>query len=106
MGRVINISNKLDREPRFLVLDDNHKYKVDCTKNAVIKVMDLDSGSDHEQLDQILKILLGDKAFKEIEEMNLPYDNWVIIVKASIAVATNKDFDDVDADFRGEETAE
>lgn len=105
MGRVINISNKLDREPRFLVVDDTHKYKVDCTKNAVLKVMDLDSDNDAAQLDEILKILLGAKALKEIEDMQLPYDNWVTIVKAAIAVATNKDFDDVDAEFRGEETA-
>ncbi|MBO4579286.1 MAG: hypothetical protein J5715_03930 [Clostridiales bacterium] len=105
MGRVINISNKLDREPRFLIVDDTHKYKVDCTKNAVLKVMDLDSDNDAAQLDEILKILLGAKALKEIEDMQLPYDNWVTIVKAAIAVATNKDFDDVDAEFRGEETA-
>ena len=105
MGRVINISNKLDRDPRFLIVDDTHKYKVDCTKNAVLKVMDLDSDNDAAQLDEILKILLGSKALKEIEDMQLPYDNWVTIVKAAIAVATNKDFDDVDAEFRGEETA-
>ena len=106
MGRVINIANKLDREPRFLVIDDNHKYKVDSTKNAVMKVMDLDGENDAQQLDEILKILLGSKAFKEIEDMGLPYDNWVIIVKAAIAVATNKSFDEVDADFREEDKSE
>ena len=100
MGRVINIANKLDREPRFLVLDETHKYKVNSTKNAVVKVMSLDGGNDSEQLDEILKILLGNQAFKEIEGMELPYDNWVTIVKAAIAVATNKDFEEVDAEFR------
>ena len=100
MGRVINIGNKLDREPRFLILDDTHKYKVECTKNAVLKVMSLEGGNDFEQINEIINILLGNKALKEIEEMELPFDNWVTIMKAAIAVATNKDFDDVEADFR------
>ena len=100
MGRVINIGNKLDREPRFLILDDTNKYKVECTKNAVLKVMSLEGGNDIEQINEIINILLGNKALKEIEEMELPFDNWVTIMKAAIAVATNKDFDDVEADFR------
>ena len=106
MGRVINIGNKLDREPRFLILDDTHKYKVDCTKNAVLKVMSFEGGNDIEQINEIINILLGNKALKEIEEMELPFDNWVTIMKAAIAVATNKDFDDVEAEFREESEAE
>ena len=106
MGRVINIGNKLDREPRFLILDDTHKYKVDCTKNAVLKVMSLEGGNDFEQINEIINILLGNKALREIEEMELPFDNWVTIMKAAIAVATNKDFDDVEAEFREESESE
>ena len=96
MGRVINIANKLDREPRFLVVDDTHRYKVNCTKNVVMKVMDLD---------EMLKLLIGGEALREIEEMGLPYDNWVIIMKAAVAIATNKSYDEVENDFRGEEEA-
>ena len=106
MGKVINISNKLDREPRFLVVDEKHRYKVDCSKNAVTKVMALDEDSGFEYLDQTLKILLGNAAFKEIEAMELPYDGWVLLVKAAIAVATNKDLEDVEDDFRKAEGAE
>ena len=100
MGRVINIANKLDREPRFLILDDTHKYKVDCSKNAVLKIMSLEEGKDAEQMDMIIKILLGNAAFKEIDEMGLPFDNMMIIMKAALAVAMNKNYDDVEADFR------
>ena len=103
MGRVINIANKLDREPRFLVLDDTHKYKVDCSKNAVLKIMSLEEGKDAEQMDMIIKILLGDEAFREIDEMGLPFDNMMIIMKAALAVAMNKDYDDVESDFRDDE---
>lgn len=105
MGRVINIANKLDREPRFLIVDETHKYKVDCTKNAVTKVMALE-GTDKDQIDEIITILLGKEAFKEIEKMDLPYDNWVIIMKGAIAVAVNKDLDDVEEDFREETKSE
>ena len=105
MGRVINIANKLDREPRFLVVDDKHRYKVDCTKNAVMKVMDLDE-KEPDYIEAILTILIGNEALKDIEEMQLPYDNWVIIMKATVAIATNKSFDEVENDFRGKEESE
>ena len=68
--------------------------------------MSLEGGNDFEQINEIINILLGNKALKEIEEMELPFDNWVTIMKAAIAVATNKDFDDVEAEFREESESE
>lgn len=105
MGRVINIGNKLDREPRFLILDETHKFKVNCDKNTVMKVMSLESENqeDLKYLDEMLVLLIGKDAVKQIEEMDIPFDGWMIIVKAAIAVATNKDFDEVERDFRSEE---
>ncbi len=105
MGRVINIGNKLDREPRFLILDETHKYKVNCDKNTVMKVMSLESENkdDLKYLDEMLVLLIGKDAVKQIEEMDIPFDGWMTIVKAAIAVATNKDFDEVEKDFRSEE---
>lgn len=107
MGRVINIANKLDREPRFLVIDEKHRYKVDCSKNAVSKVMGLDSGeTDLKYIDQALKILLGNEAVKEIDSMDLPFDAWTLIVKGALAVAMNKDLEDVESDFRTEKESD
>ena len=107
MGRVINIANKLDREPRFLVIDEKHRYKVDCSKNAVSKVMDLDSGeTDLKYIDQALKILLGNEAVEEIDSMDLPFDAWTLIVKGALAVAMNKDLEDVESDFRTEKESD
>lgn len=102
MGRVINIGNKLDREPRFLVIDEDHQYKVDCTKNAVTKFMALDeSGMEAtDYMDVGLDILIGSKARKEIESLELPFYEWTTIFKAVIALATNKDLEDVDELFR------
>ena len=85
MGRVINIANKLDREPRFLVIDEKHRYKVDCSKNAVSKVME---------------------AVEEIDSMDLPFDAWTLIVKGALAVAMNKDLEDVESDFRTEKESD
>lgn len=105
MGRVINIANKLDREPRFLILDDTHKFKINCSKNTVMKVMALEpgSGDDLGYMDEALTLLVGKEAVKQIEDMDLPFDNWMTIFKAAIAVATNKNFEEVESDFRGEE---
>lgn len=110
MGRVINIANKLDREPRFLVIDEEHRYKVDCRKNTIMQFMELsdriDEAANSESsrlMEDGLKLLLGDKACKEIDSMDLPFDNWQLIFKAAVAVALNKDLKDLDDDFREEE---
>ena len=108
MGRVINIGNKLDREPRFLVVDEEHRYKVDCRKNTVIQFMELSDQMDNDTsvtdsvkiMDDCIKMLIGEVAFKELEEMELPFDEWQLIFKAATAVAMNKNLEDADADFR------
>lgn len=104
MGRVINIGNKLDREPRFLVIDEQHQYKIDCTKNAVTKFMALDSDGmeSSDYMDAGLDILIGPKARKDIEALELPFYEWTTIFKAVIALATNKDLEDVEELFRSE----
>ena len=110
MGRVINIANKLDREPRFLVIDDQHRYKVDCRKNTIMQFMELSDQMDEknslesmETMEKCLELLIGNKAVKEINDMELPWDSWNWIFKAALAVALNKDLKDVDADFREDE---
>lgn len=110
MGRVINIANKLDREPRFLVIDDQHRYKVDCRKNTIMQFMELSDQMDEknsqesmETMEKCLELLISNKAVKEINDMELPWDSWNWIFKAALAVALNKDLKDVDADFREDE---
>lgn len=111
MGRVINIGNKLDREPRFLVIDETHRYKVDCCKNTVIEFMELsekidDNASIKESMavmEDGIKLLIGEEACREINSMELPFDSWQWIFKAATAVAMNKDLEDVETDFREEE---
>ena len=108
MGRIINIGNKLDREPRFLVVDKDHKYKVDCRKNTVIQFMELADQIDNDTnvtdstkaMDDGIKMLIGEAAFKELEAMELNFDEWLWIFKAVTAVAMNKNLEDADADFR------
>lgn len=108
MGRIINIGNKLDREPRFLVIDEEHRYKVDCRKNTIIRFMEITDQIDNstnpaesmEAMDNGLKLLVGEAAFREIEEMDFPFSEWQLIFKAATAVAMNKDLEDIDADFR------
>lgn len=111
MGRVISIANKLDREPRFLVVDETHQYKVDCRKNTVIQFLEISDKIDDKTsvkdsmaaMEDGIKLLIGEKAFEEIEEMELSFDSWQEVFKAVTAVAMNKDLKDVDADFREEE---
>lgn len=105
MGRVINITNKLDREPKFIAIEDKN-YAVNCSKNAVLKFMDIEkkveSGelSEIESIDEAVKLFLGVKAFKEIEGMDLSFEGWKIVFFAIIACAMNRDFEEVENSFR------
>jgi hypothetical protein len=54
-------------------------------------------------MDDGIKMLIGEEAFKELEEMDLHFDEWQLIFQAATAVALNKDLEDVEADFRSVE---
>ena len=100
-GKIINITNRLNREPRFICIGEKN-YKVNCSKNAVLEVMELQTngGAELETIDKILKVLLGSEAFRELEDMELPYDNWQVIFIATLACAMNKTYEEIDESFR------
>lgn len=106
-GKVISISNKLDREPHFIEIDEK-LYKVDTSKNAVLRFFELQKKSeagevtDVEVIDRAIKLFLGNEAFKEIEEKNaeFSFENWKVIYLACLSSAMNKTYEEMEESFR------
>ena len=104
-GKIINITNKLNREPKFIMIDESN-YKVDCSKNAVIRFMDINKRveageiDDISSIDESIKIFLGPEAFNKLNDMKLDFDDWKIIFFACVSAAMNKDLEEVEDSFR------
>lgn len=101
MATLIDITGKLKYEQKFIKLGDK-SYKVDDSKNTVTKVMALfnGGGSELEQMEKALSLLLGKEAFKDIEAMNLSMEDYKVPFIAVMACVTGKTYEQAEADFR------
>ena len=101
MGTLIDITGKIKNEPKFIKLGDD-TYKVDDSKNTVTKVMALfnEGGSEMENMEKVLELLLGKKAKKAIDDMNLSMEDYQVPFIAVMACVTGKTYEQAEADFR------
>lgn len=102
MGKIIDISSKLVNEPKFLQVAEGKTYKVDDRKNTVLKLNDLLDGSDGsaKNIDKAIKIGLGEKAFKEIEAMDLSIVAYQSLFIGMMALMMDKDYEEMEKTFR------
>lgn len=102
MGKIIDISSKLVNEPKFLQVAEGKTYKVDDRKNTVLKLNELLDGSDGsaKNIDKAIKIGLGEKAFKEIEAMDLSIVAYQSLFIGMMALMMDKDYEEMEKTFR------
>lgn len=102
MGKIIDISAKLVNEPKFLQVAEGKTYKVDDRKNTVLKLNELLDGSDGsaKNIDKAIKIGLGEKAFKEIEAMDLSIVAYQSLFIGMMALMMDKDYEEMEKTFR------
>lgn len=103
MATIIDITGKIKNEQKFIKLGDK-TYKVDDSKNTVTKVHAMfESGtSDVDQMEKALEMLLGKEAKKDIDAMNLTFDDYKVPFIAVMACVSGKSYEDAEADFRNE----
>jgi len=102
MSRTISIANKLSNEPKFIEVVEGKVYKVDDRKNTIIKMNEILSNVSSEigAFDDVVKLLLGDKAYKEIEAMELPFGHYQNLFIGLMALASDKEFEELEKQFR------
>lgn len=77
-------------------------YPVDDRQKTVKKLMKLTQDKEKalENIDETLKLAFGEKAFKEIDEMNLPYPAYQKLFELVMAAITGEDPDEIEARFQ------
>lgn len=100
MATVIDITNKIKNEEKFIVYNGK-SYKVDDRKNTIVKVysiIDQSSGAGVDMIDAVMTELLGNEAVKDFDGMN--YEDYLVPFFAAMACVQNKTYDEVEASFR------
>lgn len=105
MSKIIDISAKLTNERPKLKLAEDKIYEIDDRKNTIIllnqKIQDTDV-NDVNAIDEMISVVLGKEAAKEIDEMNLPISAYQSIMIAIMAAVTGEDYEVAEARFRKE----
>lgn len=105
MSKIIDISAKLTNERPKLKLAEDKIYEIDDRKNTIIllnqKMQDTDA-NDINAIDEMISVVLGEEAAKEIDEMNLPMATYQSIMIAIMAAVTGEDYEVAEARFRKE----
>lgn len=105
MSKIIDISAKLTNERPMLKLSEDKIYEIDDRKNTIIqlnqKMQDADL-NDLNVIDSMIVTVLGEKAAKEINDMNLPIVAYQSILIAIMAAVTGEGYETAEARFRKE----
>lgn len=99
MATVIDITNKIKNEQKFIMYNGKN-YKVDDSKNTIIKVfaiIDEAEGASMEMIDKVLAELLGAEAAKDFE--NFSYEDYLVPFFAAMACVQNKSYEEVEQSF-------
>lgn len=100
MATVIDITNKIKNEEKFIVYNGK-SYKVDDRKNTIVKVyaiIDSNDGASVEMIDAVMKELLGKEAVKDFDGLN--YEDYLVPFFAAMACVQGKSYEEVEASFR------
>ena len=112
MSNIIDISKKITNELPMIRISDTQIYSVNNRKNTILNMQAMiqeeerkakqEDGTFDEMklMDKALKMLVGAKAAKEIEEMDLPFPEYKIVYQAIMAAATGTDMEEVESRFQ------
>ncbi|BFH13532.1 hypothetical protein WJ0W_006213 [Paenibacillus melissococcoides] len=98
MAKTIDITSRLTNERPVLKLGEGKEYRIDNRKNTVLAIqakMDAGDGS----LDEVLELALGKEAVKEINESDISFGDYQVILIAALAGAMNEDYEVIEARF-------
>lgn len=101
MAKVMDITGKLKNEPKFLKIEDK-TFKIDDRKNTVMQTMALfeTENSESEIMDETIELLLGKDAAKELNGMELTFENYKTIFIAVMASISGETFEEAEARFQ------
>lgn len=100
---MIDISMKISNEKPKIKIAEGKIYEVNNSKNNILlmdqKIRNKKS-NEIELMDEIIKQLLGEEAFEEINAMNLPMSAYKAIYIGVTAAASGESYEEVEARFQ------
>lgn len=102
MAKIIDITGKLTNEKPRIKIAEDFEVEVNVSKNAVIKVQTIvdENKSDVGMMDESLKILVGDEAYKRLDEMDLSLSDYKTVYIAVMACVNNESFEEAAERFQ------
>ena len=102
MSTLIDITNKIKNEEKFIKLYDK-TYKVDYSKNTVLKVMSiLEKEGEAVAMDKAIELILGKEAKKYIDSLNLSVQDYQVPFIAVMACVNNVSYEAMEEQFRND----
>ena len=102
MSTLIDITNKIKNEEKFIKLYDK-TYKVDDSKNTVLKVMSiLEKEGEAVAMDKAIELILGKEAKKYIDSLNLSVQDYQVPFVAVMACVNNVSYEAMEEQFRND----
>ena len=102
MSTLIDITNKIKNEEKFIKLYDK-TYKVDDSKNTVLKVMSiLEKEGEAVAMDKAIELILGKEAKKYIDSLNLSVQDYQVPFIAVMACVNNVSYEVMEEQFRND----
>ena len=96
----ISLTDKLSTEKPIIEINGK-EYQVDNRRDTVFKVTEkLESASDLSGFENVIEIVLGEDAKKEIIEMNLPLADYQVIIIGIFAAMNNESYEDIEKRFQ------
>ncbi|BFH16502.1 hypothetical protein J6TS7_31070 [Paenibacillus dendritiformis] len=99
MAKTIDITSRLTNERPVLKLGEGKEYPIDNRKNTVLAIQAKMDAGDGSNMDEVLEMMLGKEAVKEINESDISFADYQVIFIAALAGAMNQDYEVIEARF-------
>lgn len=97
----LNITDKLGIEKQEITIAEGKTYIVDCAAKTMLKAQEIfRKDSSLEGMFSVIELLLGKKAKKEIDEMNLTVKQLRIVSLAIMAQVNEVSYEEMEQRFQ------
>ena len=97
----LNITDKLGIEKQEITIAEGKTYVVDCAAKSMLKAQEIfKNDSSLEGVFKVIELLLGKKAKKEIDEMNLTVKQLKIVALAIMAQVNEVSYEEMEKRFQ------
>ena len=97
----LNITDKLGIEKQEITIAEGKTYTVNCGAKTMIKAQEIfKKDNSFDAMFDVIELLLGKKAKKEIDEMNLTVKQLKVIVLAIMAQVNEISYEEMEERFQ------